>query len=344
MYIKDLKNLIFNRHENNNSDELLILGGFIGPGLVDEASKKFEKDKIKCTILYGCLKNKLTNFKNEAHHKYTKISRLTSTKIYYPDFYNHSKIYIWKKNNKVVDTLIGSANFSTSGLCNDFQETLVEVSTNVGEKLKDMILNILDKSTLSTNFQFEEQRKKSLDSTFEKGSKIELDRVISFNPPTARIFLGDRINSIHKAGGLNWGHGKGHNNKSTAYIALRKRLVKDLIPSLFPNNGINTNHGVGQAKKNNYSAEAIFDDGQTMNLSFEGISLDGRVGLYKNLTSFPSKETLGKYFRKRLGLHEEEFITYDHLKKYGRDNIDVSLISEGVYKIDFSQPVKKNNE
>lgn len=48
---------------------------------------------------------------------------------------------------------------------------------------------------------------------------------------------------------------------------------------------------------------------------------------------------VGKYLRKRLGVSLEHTITKSDLKRYGRTNIDVTLIGEGIYYLDFS--VKK---
>jgi len=45
---------------------------------------------------------------------------------------------------------------------------------------------------------------------------------------------------------------------------------------------------------------------------------------------------MGDYLRKRLGLSEGEFVTKQVFQNYGRDSITISLISEGVYFMDFS--------
>ena len=52
--------------------------------------------------------------------------------------------------------------------------------------------------------------------------------------------------------------------------------------------------------------------------------------------SFGSKKILGDYLRDRMGIEHGKFITKEDFKKYGRDNIEISLISPGVYYFDFS--------
>ena len=71
-----------------------------------------------------------------------------------------------------------------------------------------------------------------------------------------------------------------------------------------------------------------------MGLSFEGY--EDVDGYFKQLTSFPKNNILGRYLRKRLGLRMEEFITFDHLKAYGRTDINIKKIEDGIYSFDFS--------
>ena len=52
MYCEDLYKLIYNRHKDNNADQLLIMGGFIGYSPVEEISK----ENIDVTIIYGAMK------------------------------------------------------------------------------------------------------------------------------------------------------------------------------------------------------------------------------------------------------------------------------------------------
>ena len=45
---------------------------------------------------------------------------------------------------------------------------------------------------------------------------------------------------------------------------------------------------------------------------------------------------MGDYLRARLGLTPGEFVNKQIFENYGRDNIAVSIIGEGVYFMDFS--------
>ena len=57
---------------------------------------------------------------------------------------------------------------------------------------------------------------------------------------------------------------------------------------------------------------------------------------FKNLTTNKKNNILGKYIRKRLNIKEYDKIEYFHLENYGRDDIGIKKIQEGLYYIDFS--------
>ena len=111
--------------------------------------------------------------------------------------------------------------------------------------------------------------------------------------------------------------GKGNNAPGVAEQRIRTELIR-LIPSFFPNNGVNINYKKGQALKNKKpNAEILFDDGFVMDASFEqggGRNAEGQV-LYKAFSSYPDKRIYGRYIRERLGLSPTSLITDDHLIK-----------------------------
>lgn len=56
----------------------------------------------------------------------------------------------------------------------------------------------------------------------------------------------------------------------------------------------------------------------------------------KQLCSSPRKSTMGEYLRKRLKVSSSKVIDIDDLNKYGRSDVSVTLIADGVYYLDFS--------
>ena len=330
IYNQNLEDLILTRHEANHADRLRVFSGYIGPSPIG----KISKTELIVEVAYGCFKSSGLN--RILHEKYQNITKATNTKVYYSNRYNHSKIYCWHKDDEIVDVLAGSANFSNHGLANDDTETLFEIQKSDYLRLSLQVDGLFRGSSLCTGVTVDGDKVKISDSSKE----LRLDEIISKDPPKAKIYLGGRGRRLQSSGGLNWGHGDGHNNRSVAEIRIRPDLIRGL-PNLFPNNGENLNHGAGQSHRNSKkNAEAIFDDGTVMDLSFEGKGGhyfgDSNRKFIKQLTSYPTKDILGKYFRNRLSLGENDKVTDEDLVKYGRDSIEISLLDPGVYYIDFS--------
>ena len=70
----------------------------------------------------------------------------------------------------------------------------------------------------------------------------------------------------------------------------------------------------------------------------DGIAAESNGETYpKQISSFPRKSDFQvNIFRERLGIPSGQPVRRHHLERYGRTDVTVSLISEGVYKFDFS--------
>ena len=339
-YNKDLESLILNRHVNNKSNSLTILGGFVTPGVTRELFNKLKSvnNDMQCDVIYGATSSgKPRNYIE--HEKFIELTNSSTRNIYYSQKYIHSKIYMWSRDNHPVDILLGSANFSTKGLVNDYQEVLIEPEYSIFTEISDYIKTCLTNSIICTDINYDKDEIQSFE-TNEILQPIDIkyknsirSKVLSYNPSKVRIPLLDKPGHVHEKSGLNWGFGKGHVDKDCSYIKISSDLVKQ-IPKFFPNNGINENTGSGQAHKNTkYAAEVIFDDGECMQWSFEGYSKTNIY--YKQITSYPKKNILGIYFRKRLGLGQYDEITFEHLKNYGKDYIEITNMGDGLYYADL---------
>ena len=92
----------------------------------------------------------------------------------------------------------------------------------------------------------------------------------------------------------------------------------------------------GRKQRHNDSIEIIWDDGVCMEGILFGTQECNGYKYPKQLGSFPKYSDLGKYMRNRLKVADGQPIRRIHLEKYGRDNIGITLLSEGIYKFDFS--------
>ena len=193
IYTDNLCDVVTSRHNTNNANEILILGGFIGPGPAENLAKNLSSS-IDCKVIYGCYQK--SNVNSIYHNKYQEITKNTDVKIYYKNNYNHSKIYVWKKESKIIDALIGSANFSTSGLNNDGSEILVKPRDDEFYNIQKYVDDALLDSQLCTTYS--KSVKTLTPITTYTSSKENLDKVLSNSPQTIRIFLGDKVNHMPK--------------------------------------------------------------------------------------------------------------------------------------------------
>ena len=146
---------------------------------------------------------------------------------------------------------------------------------------------------------------------------------------------------VPQKSGLNWGCSGAHVSKGDAYIRITMDYVRT-FPKMFPPkkyvDGIENINSTGRKNRENDEVELIWDDGTVMIGLLEGQNynkIDGMV-YPKQLSSAPQKSVLGTYLRKRIGVSLDHVITMADLKRYGRYDVDISLIGEGIYYMDFS--------
>lgn len=329
IFYEDLEHVIFQRHKEVNADELVILSGYIGPKPIENLGKL----QLKTTIIYGMYAS--DGIGRGLHQSLLQLDAVNdNVKIYYSELPVHSKCYIWKKNNKIVTALVGSANFSINGLYNPYKEILAEVSYKDYERLNiyiDQITGYCKKCDQFKVINYKKQKKKLI----IENQTINKDMF-------CKMSLLDNSGNVPEKSGLNWGLAKGHTTSGDAYIAIKKGLIEE-FPELFPPKlGYATNIPKGgKTNRQNEAVEFIWDDGTIMEGLLEGSqNIEGR-SYPKQLCSGPKKYILGKYLRKRMGIEDLDYlITKEDLMKYGRTDVSISLQGEGVYMLDFS--VKKN--
>ena len=311
LYTKNLDQKIFNAHQYIPSDELIILSGFVGPTPIHKLSNL----SIKTTVIYGMYGS--ASISQPLHKVFLQLHQPPLRNILYSNLPVHSKWYIWKYKGEITYALVGSADFSTNGLTIPYRETLAETSSDTFPELDNYIKRILNNS-VSCN---------SVNPNFVNNIKCEM---VLYDPRTGEVPL---------KSGLNWGNSEnGHTKLGDSYIPIRSSHIRS-YPNLFPpKQNVPTNMSVtgGKANRQNDSIELIWDDGTLMEALLEGSqNIDGN-SYPKQLSSFPSKNTLGVYIRKRLGLAINSVVTTQDLENYGKSKILIQYLQEGTYYIDFS--------
>lgn len=336
LYYKDLEEIIFAHHEilSEEPDELIIISGYLGPSPVTRLN---ELD-FDVTVIGGMYTNGINTKLWESLSKINDENPRLN--IMFASEEIHAKAYVWKKNNKVLSALIGSANFSSNGLRSDYREILADASRDTFNALLDYYQYIKENSIIQPSVKEGVERE---DINFDSGKEVDKGNLkYSCSLPLYSL----RNNQVHEKGGLNWGFSSGHVAEGDGYIALPKSIIKD-NPNLFKPYDQNYQTSGGR-KRNSDPVEIIWDDGYVMPASFEGVNTIDDLTYPKQITSYSAKvpkldgkriskkSILGRYLRKRLGVSVDHLITMEDLEKYGRTDITLSLIEEGVYYADFS--------
>lgn len=317
LFTKDLEQIVFNRHESYDSDELVVLSGYLGPRPVS----RLETLPVNSKIIYGMYGSE--GIKPTLHKSLISIQENTpsSLNIFYSKIPVHSKCYLWRKDGMIVYALVGSANFSINGLTTPLREILMEAPIDTYDLLNSYVEFIASNSISCLNGK-------------TSGTTIEI-------LPTDKCLLSllMRNGEIHNAHGLNWGQhsGSNHTNVNDACIPINIKHIR-AFPQMFPPKQLipRIENIEGRAHRHNEQIEIIWDDGVVMQGLLEGDNWVDGVLYPKQISSFPSKNEMGLYFRKRLGVSAGAFVTKEDLEKYGRFDVEVKLLEDGIYSFDFS--------
>ncbi len=321
LYYNNLRDIVLHHHELFDVDELIILSGYVGPetiGMLGEVD-------IKSTVIYGMYG--ADKIGRALHDSICRVrSTLPKTNVLYSKIPVHSKCYVWLKAGNVQTALVGSANFSLSGLMNPYKEVLADASRDTFLPLKDYI-TIVTNECIDCN---------DSSITFKKSKSIVTPpgSLIGRLPLTSSKLRGE----VPLKSGLNWGFSDiAHVTKGDAYIPIPAEFIRaneGLIPPKQDHPLLDVVSG--RRDRNNDIIDLIWDDGTLMQgLLEQNSTIDGIV-YPKALSSSPSKSELGLYIRRRMGLPDDTIITKEDLLRYGRTDIGITKQGEGIYSLDFS--------
>lgn len=329
IYYKDLENKVFEIPESDGIEDFIVISGYVGV----EPIKQLEKlpENVRVTVIYGMYGS--DGITVPLHDALKNVAaKLNNVEILYSTIPVHSKIYFWKCGEDIKHALIGSANFSVNGLKNDYKEILADLDENSFENFNSYYEYVRARSIPCTDKTIVVKPIKKLPRNSKKTQPfVELG--------ICRASFLTKKGVIPTGSGLNWGFAKAHNAPNVAYIPIRAEYIKS-FPHLFPPKKY-TNDNDSTSKEHKYrdndEIELIWDDGTVMRGLLEGNgSRVGDVIYPKQLSSSPKKSILGIYLRGRIGVGINKIVTKSDLIKYGRTHIDISLIGEGVYYMDFS--------
>lgn len=331
LHYKDLENKVLHSDVAKCSNKLFVISGYVGAELIKTLA--FFPSSTQFEVIYGMYGS--DNISEPLHKKLVELhNSLPNVSISYSTVPIHSKIYCWFYDDEAKGGLIGSANFTISGLRKDFKETLCDIKPESIDEYKKYFLYVRKHSIPCTDVRVTLRKHKHV------STKADTKEQPFLSDGICRASLLNKEGKIALKSGLNWGCSKGHVAKGDAYIRITTKYIR-LFPDLFPQkkyvNGIPNEESKGKANRENDEVELIWDDGTSMIGLMEGQTIVDGVIYPKQLSTSPQKNILGKYLRKRLGnLPLDYIIRKKDLQKYGRTHIDISKIGDGIYYLDFS--------
>lgn len=308
IFTNDLEEFVFSMHAHHQCDEMIVLSGYIGPTPVERLTHL----PISTKVIYGMYPEELIH---ERLHDILCGLHVTNHEIYYSNIPVHSKVYLLRRAGVTIYALSGSANFTMRGLNINGREILSEITGANLLQLNDYVERILLNATQCINIASTGGIVRHGFSAFS--TPTEVCEMVLYDPATGQT---------QQSSGLNWGFGVGNTTLGDACIPIRADHIRSFSNLFPPKVGIQGNQPV----------ELIWDDGVVMSGLLEGSQTINNIRYPKQISSFGDKSILGAYMRRRLGLSPTAQISRAHLTNYGRDTVDISLIRNGVYYLDFS--------
>lgn len=230
---------------------------------------------------------------------------------------DHTKAYVWLRNGVPSRAWFGSANYSELGfgLSGSRRETLVETSAGPTNDLISRaaheFVSIHDPEVFSRTTIFEITQAESRERVHGPSVAIQTPPGLdSVNLPLVQRTKNP--GQAHNAGaGLNWGQ-RGSRRRSEAYIPVPAAIAQS---GFFPPRGM--------------PFIVHTTTGETL---FLAVAQDGDKALH----SVPDNATIGIWFRKKLGLSPDDFVTTEALELFGSKQVTFTALRDGAYLMDFS--------
>jgi len=322
MYSHDLYDKVLIKPAKEGADSLLIVSGYATAAMASTHLNKLGEinAEIKVRLLIG-----MCRFEgiSETNHKgFVSLmtgdghSRFICSYLFQGNPV-HSKVYIWCRNNEPLKAFTGSANYTQLAFSNLRREVLADCSA---QRAIDYFQRI-EKDTIYCDHQDAESylimyRESQIDKVRLIGKDSE-DSKLSSHPeliglPYVKISLLDRSGALPQRSGLNWGQRpEERRHPDQAYIRIPARVARS---SYFPPRAIHFT--------------ILTDDGITLTCS---IAQDKAKAVHTPLNN----ASMGRYFRRRLGLPYGSFVRLDDLVRYGRTDVEFYKIDDETFYMNF---------
>ena len=223
-YCRNLESIILNKVNETVEvpDRMMIISGYVGPAPI----KNLKSLNIPVKVVAGMYSKGVNSRLYNSLERCKKDNPLLQ--VYYSNTEIHSKIYIWYKDNQIIDVLIGSANFSNNGLQIPYRESLADMDARDNSKLTAYVDMILKNSTEHPTIVNHERE--SSYKVVDVDNKQDVDITENSNDNSFAIAFplyvskkSKGIREVAEKSGLNWGLSKGHTSEAANKIT---RIMK----------------------------------------------------------------------------------------------------------------------
>jgi len=230
---------------------------------------------------------------------------------------DHSKLYVWLRNGIPMKAWFGSANYSATafGLEGARRETMIAVDADAAWRtLQSATTDFVAADGPDVFSQVEIYEVVEREVRHRVAASKPLTNAEVTGRPQISLPLVQRTKNpgeVHNAGaGLNWGQ-RGSRRRAEAYVP---------VPAIVARSGFFPHRGMPFAVHT--------DDGATLFLT---VAQDGDKALH----SVPDNADIGLWFRRRLGVADDAFITTEDLSRYGKTAAVFSALDDGSYFMSF---------
>lgn len=312
MIISDLYKNILIDPVKNGCNELFIVSGYSSATFLRYHLNEMLKinPKSRVNLVVGMKSQKYD------HAGFVNLINKGFVSGYYYDGSGtvHSKVYSWLKNDIPHEGFAGSANYSRQAFLEQ-QEN--QMTRDNPLQIKDYFMELTKKSIDMRDYVPTGDDDVNLLDVLNVGNSIEQGAVFWIKEnKTVQISLLTKKGIVAESSGLNWGHRKDgtKRDKNQAELRIRSNANKE-----------------GFLPEKQMTFTLLTDDKKSFDCK---VSQTGR----KAITSTNSNAELGLYFRKRLGLESEAFVTKDDLIKYGRTDFILKKLDPETFYLDFKKP------
>lgn len=236
----------------------------------------------------------------------------------------HSKVYVWSKDSVPFRAWAGSANYTQIGFglsktSPTHHEAMVEVDPRTAfDYVLDSSPHAIDylDPDVSIHLQITKELPLHGGNHALEHSTVDEDRELTAVVlPLVKTKLGVGRGEVHEGGGLNWGQ-RGTRDRNQAYIPIPSRILAlDFFPPLREQFQLLTDDG------DSFIATVAQEQG-------------------KAIETPHNNSLLGQYFRRRLGVPMDSFVTTADLARFGSNGVEIQRVDEGLYRLVFQPGIQ----